>query len=203
LRHLYEALIVLDTDLRAMGVRWALIGGLAVSARSEPRTTRDLDLALAVQGDREAETVVRALTGRGYRINTVMDHRTVDRLSTVRVDMRGEDFEGVVADLLFGSSGIEPEVIAEAQRLEVLPLTYMPVARTGHLLALKVLSASPDRLQDYTDLKELLKVADERELLRARQAVDLISRRGFDRGKDLLGRLEALIRDGYLSPDHA
>lgn len=200
MRHLWEALIVLDTDLRAIGVRWALIGGLAVSARSEPRTTRDLDLALAVEGDREAETVVRSLAGRGYRINTVMDHRTVDRLSTVRMDMRGEDFEGVVADLLFGSSGIEPEVIAEAQRLEVLPLTHMPVARTGHLLALKVLSASADRLQDYTDLQELLKAADERELLRARQGVDLISRRGFDRGKDLIGLLEALIRDGYLSP---
>jgi len=200
LRHLWEALIVLDTDLRAMGVRWALIGGLAVSARAEPRTTRDLDLALAVEGDREAETIVRSLTGRGYRINTVMDHRTVDRLSTVRLDMRGEDFQGVVADLLFGSSGIEPEVIAEAGRLEVLPLTYMPVARTGHLIALKVLSARAERLQDYTDLQELMKVADEGERLCARKAVDLISRRGYDRGKDLIALLEALIRDGYLGP---
>lgn len=183
-----------------MGVGWALIGGLAVSARSEPRTTRDLDLALAMGSPAEEDEVVRSLQGRGYRLNKLMVHKTGGHLSTVRLDMRGEDFQGVVADLLFGSSGIEPEIIAEAQPLEVLPRTYMPVARTGHLLALKVLSARDDRLQDYTDLKELLKVTDERELLRARQAVDLISRRGFDRGKDLIARLEELIRDGYLSP---
>jgi hypothetical protein len=30
----------IETDVRRMGLRWALIGGLAVSARAEPRTTR-------------------------------------------------------------------------------------------------------------------------------------------------------------------
>lgn len=200
MKHLYEALIVLETDLRAIGVGWALIGGLAVSARAEPRTTRDVDVVLAVESDREAEGVTRALTGRGYQLRKIMDHRTVDRLSGVRLGMRGEKHEGIVADLLFGATGIEPELVAEAERLEVMPFTYLPVARTGHLLALKVLSARPERPQDYTDAQELLKVADERELLRARQAVDLISRRGFDRGKDLIGDLETLIQQGNLSP---
>ena len=37
------------------GVRFALIGGLAVSARTEPRFTRDADLAVAVTSDAEAE----------------------------------------------------------------------------------------------------------------------------------------------------
>lgn len=199
MRHLYEALTVLDADLRAIGVPWALVGGLAVSARAEPRTTRDVDVVLAVEGDRDAEGVVRVLGERGYRLRTIMDHRTVPRLSAVRLEMRGE-MEGLFADLLFASSGIELEVVAEAERLQVMPLTYLPVARTGHLLALKVLAARPERPQDYTDVQELLKVADERELLRARNAVDLISRRGFDRGKDLVERLETLIRQGYLEP---
>lgn len=198
MKHLYEALIVLETDLRAVGVDWVLIGGLAVSARAEPRTTRDVDVAVAVEGDREADGVVRALTGRGYVLREIMEHRTLDRLSTVRLGLRGQDPEGIVADLLFASSGIEAEVVADAQRLEVLPFTYLPVARVGHLLALKVLAARPERPQDYIDAQELLKVADERELLRARQAVDLIIRRGFDRRKDLVGDLETLIRQGYL-----
>ena len=53
-------------DLQAAGVRPALVGGLAVSTRTEPRFTRDVDLAIAVGGDRDAERVASALTSRGY-----------------------------------------------------------------------------------------------------------------------------------------
>ena len=45
-----------------------------------------------------------------------------------------------VIDLLFASSGIEPEVVADAESIELLPNLTMGVARTGHLIALKVLS---------------------------------------------------------------
>jgi len=40
---------------------WALVGGLAVSVRTEPRFTRDLDLAVAVADDRAAEDLVHRL----------------------------------------------------------------------------------------------------------------------------------------------
>jgi hypothetical protein len=50
-----DRLIRLDTDLRELGARWALVGGLAVSARAEPRTTRDIDVAIVVGSDSEAE----------------------------------------------------------------------------------------------------------------------------------------------------
>ena len=36
---------------RPAGVGFALVGGLAVSARTEPRFTRDLDFAIAVADD--------------------------------------------------------------------------------------------------------------------------------------------------------
>lgn len=54
-------------DLSALKVRWALIGGLAISVRSVPRFTKDLDFAVAVADDSEAEGVVHRLGGRGYR----------------------------------------------------------------------------------------------------------------------------------------
>ena len=72
------------------------------------------------------------------------------------------------------------------------------MAKTGHLLALKVLALRPDRPQerpqDFSDIRELLRVADAREIQRARSALDLISRRGFDRGKDLEAVLEDQLR---------
>ena len=42
------------TDLIKVGVRFAVVGGLAVSARAEPRLTRDADFAVAVASDEEA-----------------------------------------------------------------------------------------------------------------------------------------------------
>jgi hypothetical protein len=50
-------------DLDALRVRWALIGGLAISVRSVPRFTKDLDFAVAVADDSEAEGVVHRLRG--------------------------------------------------------------------------------------------------------------------------------------------
>jgi predicted nucleotidyltransferase len=55
------------TDLNAIGVHWALVGSPAVSARSVPRFTKDLDFAVAVDNDGEAEDVVHRLRARGLR----------------------------------------------------------------------------------------------------------------------------------------
>lgn len=41
--------------------RWALMGGLAVSVRSRPRFSSDLDVVVAVETDQDAESLVYAL----------------------------------------------------------------------------------------------------------------------------------------------
>lgn len=191
---LSEVFTRLSRDLRALGVPWALVGGLAVSARAEPRMTRDIDVALTITGDQEAEQIVHRLRDRGYLDGDSMFHRETGRLSTVRLQQR-DDESGTCCDLLFAMSGIEGEVVAAAEPLEVLPGLVSPVATRGHLLALKVLALRPDRPQergqDLTDIRALLRVADDDELERARQALELISRRGYDRGKDL----EATFRE--------
>ena len=72
------------TDLAELRLRWALVGGLAVSARTEPRFTRDVDLVIAVQSDTDAEQAVRALQLRGYRILAPVEQETAKRLATAR-----------------------------------------------------------------------------------------------------------------------
>lgn len=42
-------------DLHALNVRWAVIGGLAVAFRTEPRFTKDVDVVVAVSDDAEAD----------------------------------------------------------------------------------------------------------------------------------------------------
>ncbi len=93
--------------------------------------------------------------------------------------------EGTVTDLLFASSGIEPEVSAAATRVEVIPGLEVPVASVGHLVALKLLAHDERRPQDLVDLQALLRVASAADLDLARGACALITSRGYHRGKDL------------------
>jgi hypothetical protein len=109
-----SALRAAVSDLNALGVRWALVGGLAVSARAEPRFTKDLDFAVAVANDAEAEDVVHRLQARDYRPVEVLEQDYVKRLSGVRLARKGSD---VVVDLLFARSGIENEVVTSADPL--------------------------------------------------------------------------------------
>ena len=173
-------------DLRALGRDFALVGGLAVSARGEPRFTRDADFAVAVVDDRDAERLISDL---GYAIHEVIEQEATKRLSTLRA--HGPD--GLAVDLLFASSGIEPELVASATELTIARGLTLPVARIPHLIALKVLSESDQRLQDRIDLTGLIRAAQPAEIDEARALLALIESRGFARGKPL-----ARILDGFL-----
>lgn len=48
---IHSVLARMAGELDRDGQRWALLGGLAVSALVEPRFTRDIDLAIGVAGD--------------------------------------------------------------------------------------------------------------------------------------------------------
>ena len=182
----------IHADLIDARVSCALIGGLAVSARTEPRFTRDADLAVALAGDAAAETLILDLRARDYLIDAVVEQHAVGRLATVRLIV-SQVPQAPVVDLLFASSGIEAEVVAEAEPLDLLPKLRLGVARTGHLIALKVLSRDDEtRPQDLVDLRALLRVATSVELARARRALTLIAARGYHRGRDLLTEMSSL-----------
>ncbi len=179
-------------DLARAGANCALVGGLAVSIRTEPRFTRDADLVVAVPGDAEAEALIRRLRGDGYDVTALIEQDAAERLATVR--LRPDAAPGApVVDLLFASSGIESEIVRDAEFLEVLPGLPIRVARTGHLIALKLLSRDDvKRPQDIVDLRALLKGSSPEEIARAGEAAEAIIARGYHRGRDLSADLDAL-----------
>ena len=123
-----------------------------------------------------------------------MEQEATGRLTTARLVPPGEGEAGVVLDVLFASSGIEPEIAEAAEELEILPGLRVPVANVGHLLALKLLSRDDrSRPQDRIDLGALLRVATPADLDQARQSIALIHARGFQRDRDLSRDLEQLI----------
>ncbi|MGH9200833.1 MAG: hypothetical protein ACRD2A_06320 [Vicinamibacterales bacterium] len=68
----------INHDLTSERRAFALVGGLAVSVRTEPRFTRDTDLVVAVQDDAEAEAVARGLK----RPQDLVDLRALIRVAT-------------------------------------------------------------------------------------------------------------------------
>jgi hypothetical protein len=116
-------------------------------------------------------------------------------LATVRLVPPGEDAEGIVLDLLFASSGIESEVAATAELLEVLPKLKLPVARTSHLIALKVLSRDDVRRPtDLADLRSLIARASREDIQEAEGLLSLITQRGYHRDRDLRSSLQDLLK---------
>lgn len=178
-------------DLDRHGYSWALVGGFAVSARSAPRFTHDIDVAAAVADDNAAEELVRRLMAEGYGFHASVEHDN-GRLATVRLK-RAVDGIGVLVDILFASSGIEPEIARAAEKLEIVPGLTLPVATTGHLIALKLLARDDSsRPQDLADLLGLLDAATPEDLQQATDAARLITERGFNRDRDLLESLHEL-----------
>ena len=180
-------------ELSGTACPFALVGGLAVSARTEPRFTRDVDLAVALATDEEAEALIHRLRVAGCSIDALLEQQAVGRLAAVRVRFSAPHHATPV-DLLFASSGIEPDIVERAETLELVPGLTAPVAATGHLVALKVLSRDDlARPQDLVDLRALLRAASDSDLELARIALAAITARGYHRGRDLAADLDGLL----------
>lgn len=105
MNRLQSALADIGEILDQKGFGWALVGGLAVSVRAKRRFTRDVDLAVAVDSDAQAERLVGDLREMGYEILETVEQETTGRFATARLLPLGRDPGGVIVDLLFASSG--------------------------------------------------------------------------------------------------
>jgi hypothetical protein len=189
-----EALAHAVQQLNDANASFALVGGLAVSVRAEPRFTKDADFAIAVANDLEAESIVRGFLGAGYAMLADLEQETTGRLATVRLVAPSSTGDGPVVDLLFASAGIEPEVAGAATVEELAPGLHIPVATIGHLIAMKVLSEGPARFQDSADLVALIRLASKDDMILARTSVGLMQERGSTRTKDLRATLDRYVR---------
>jgi predicted nucleotidyltransferase len=175
-------------EVRPKHVKMAIVGGIAISVRTEPRFTKDLDFAVAVASDADAEQCVFTMRQLGYEIAAALEQVKQTRLSTVRLRRRGR---GPLVDLLFAASGIENEIVAAAEPAEIARGIVTEVAQIGHLIAMKLVARDDKRRpQDRLDLAALSKVADEAEWARAETAIRLIHERGFSLNRDLAAGLK-------------
>ena len=88
-----------------------------------------------------------------------------------------------------GNLHILPEIVRDARIVPVGQRGVLPVARRPHLIAMKLLSVGPGRPNDLGDLVAMLASATRRELGEVTTLLDLITRRGYARDKDLQAAL--------------
>jgi len=191
-----DALRHVVRELTRRGKRFALVGGLAVSVRGEVRTTRDVDLAVAVENDQELEALVADLGGSGYRVLATVEQEELHRLATVRLASP----IGFMVDLLAASCGIEPEIVGAATTVQFESVGAIPVATSEDLLAMKVLAARAGRTQDWHDARALIETNPGLDLPLVRSRLRLITERGYARKQDLAAKLQALIDEVGNSP---
>lgn len=180
---LKEALADLAGQLSSAGASFAVVGGLAASARGEARFTRDIDIVIAVSSDDEAEGVVFQLTQQGYRVLATVEQDATHRLATARLQHRS----GVVCDLIFATCGIEREIVNGAESLELFD-RVVPTAAAEAIVAMKVLSASEQRPRDLGDLQAILRAQPDLDLALVLSLLNTIAERGFARGQNLVDK---------------
>jgi hypothetical protein len=133
--------------LQAQQVPYALIGGLAVSVRGQPRMTADVDVVVAADLDR-ALSMAAALPGSNFRplFDDIAD--VIMKAFLLPVRHRSTN---VKVDIAIGLSGFEQQAIARAEPIEMADVT-IPVATAEDLLVMKVLAGRPRDEQDARGL---------------------------------------------------
>ena len=189
----YDALDRMIQCLSDCEVRFALIGGLAVSARSEPRFTRDVDLIVDTPTDADAEKLIRALLGKGYGLHGQLEQKSVNRLATCRLLQRDQS-DGVIVDLFFANFGIEQEVLDTASEEQLTDEISLPIVQAEDLIALKLLAVSNrNRPRDSEDILNLLEHVSTAKLKRTRKLLRLMAERRPVSAQNLEQLLDELI----------
>lgn len=190
-----EALLKrIAADLNAADIPFAVVGGLAVGARAEPRFTADVDVALSVVDDTEAEKVISRIIHLGYRPIMELDQDAVGRLATMRLVAPSDKAfieEGrPIVDVICATCGIEQELVGDATIAPLFPGIQLPTATVPYLIAMKLLSESDQRMKDRWDLQSLFGVALADDVAMVPSLIDLMVQRGYGRDMDLPGKFE-------------
>ena len=129
--------------LNAIGVQFALIGGLALASHKVVRATQDVNLLTDLE---KADDIDAELARLGYRCL----HRSADAGNYVRGDER--------VDFLYASRPIARRLLADAKVLKTSLGELRVVSAEGLIgFKLQALVNDPHRTRDLEDIRALLR----------------------------------------------
>ena len=147
--NLVDELHAIAAALRSAGVRYAVCGGVAVSAHGAPRSTKDIEIIVAAEDLPLALDAVRPLGYAFLALPMTFDAGTERERNVQRVSkLQGSDH--MLLDLLLANASLAG---ALEDRLEVqLPEGPLAIVSRATLIRMKQLAG---RAQDLLDLEQL------------------------------------------------
>ena len=171
--------------LNAQSVDFAMIGGLAVSVRGEPRLTTDVDVVIAVDVEGALE-LLRQLPSSRFDV----PFQGVDEVvrKSFILPLRHNE-TGTIVDLSIGLTGFERQAIARATLANLMGVV-VPVLTAEDLLVMKALANRP---RDAEDARQL--VLRQGDALDWKRVMDVAEQLETDLAEDLVPRLWTLRRE--------
>jgi len=140
---LSQTLADIASFLASQRVDYALIGGLAVTIRGEPRSTLDVDIVVACSIDRCLE-LIDELEGSAFQPLFAGVREVVERAFILPLTHRKTR---VKVDLALGLTGFEQNVIRNATPVD-FDGCVVPVVTSEDLVLMKMLAARPRDTED-------------------------------------------------------
>lgn len=165
----------------ARGIRFAVIGGLAVSLRGQPRMTVDVDLVVLADID-QAMQLVRELEATPFEPLFSGVEEVITRAYILPLRHR---MTGIRVDVAIGMSGFERQAVGRAVPVAIGDLS-VPVVAIEDLLVMKALAGRP---QDEQDIRGL--IAANGDAIDWPGCLALARRLGEAVDVDVAGRIEA------------
>ena len=165
--------------LETRGIRFALIGGLAVSLRGQPRMTVDVDLVILADID-QALRLAQELSSTPFEPLFPGVEEVVARSFILPLRHRAT---GIRVDVAIGMSGFEQQAVSRATKVTIGDVR-VPVVVVEDLLVMKALAGRP---QDDQDIRGL--VAAQRGAIDWPACLDVAEKLGAAIDVDIAGRL--------------
>ncbi|RIL08740.1 MAG: hypothetical protein DCC75_08160 [Proteobacteria bacterium] len=129
-----RALAALSKFFDAHSIGYCLIGGVAVQIRGQPRFTRDIDVTILVEIEREAELVDLILRTFSARLEEAREFALQNKVILIEV-------EAVPVDIGVGLTSFEHRAVRRAVREKLAKDLEVPVCLAEDLIIHKVLAS--------------------------------------------------------------
>jgi hypothetical protein len=150
--------------LNAAGVRYLVVGGLAVMAHGYLRMTRDLDLVVALDGSNPAQAL-QVFAALGYRPSAPVQlldfldpakRREWQETKGMQVyQLISDDLMDCPVDIFVEEPIAFSELYPARVEFELSPAFHIPVIGLAHLRQLKQQAGRPRDLLDLAELDQL------------------------------------------------
>lgn len=143
---LLRSLNGIAASLDQIGVKYALVGGLAVSAWGKARLTKDIDLKVNIDRQNLA----------AFQHSLLGQYRPLSEEALAAAPAMGLlfllDRDDVRIDLMLLDTSFDEKVLERAQPVELAPGEIYPVASPEDIIVYKLLSTRPHDLADAASI---------------------------------------------------